>query len=677
MVHYAHNYHNSITMSPFFVFFFLSFFLPHDKTLFLEFYWAIALLFLVGFRIVTNKKAFVLPRTLLLLWGATILAFLITAANSRSIASSLVSIVRFIEGSVIFFLAIDDRSYHKSTPTFTHGLRTAGNAILIIFLLLLIFPVFSQYLPVYNGILATSGHHPVAYLLIALLPVMLLLAHPKTIKMYMQNLLVFIALILSAARGSWIVATAFFIFRATQIKRFTHQFFTFVLLGICITSFSAMFWLSLLPYEQKLELTSGYPQLRFFLKESNHSLRFSYIEDAINALQDRPILGHGPGTFHLISRQYAISQDTYTSYTHSLPFETLAENGIIGSLPIAILFSTVFFSLLSVSQTSKNMSHVALAWASILLLGYSTIETALNNLSMWMLFWAMSGHVIPHTTRATQKLREIVSIIVCLLLAAFVISYATVHLFSGNLTLTQSIRIAPYFKNNILRAINEATPQETKKITPIILGWYDQDPDIYYALAHSDGSLAAKKYYEKALTYHPYNNGYLKEYLMLLMNNNEKDHIGVTICKFSQSDHALLPDKLCPYLQSDAFSRYTNTGALYSVLDHLEGTDGKAKFYFFLGLSVYRVQKDIAGTTLLWETARNIAPEWGFYHLELASAYYFWYKDEARANAALAVCEQNAYAKIGCRNAVSDLTDLIEPGLRAPDIIAIPTILPQ
>lgn len=421
-----------------------------------------------------------------------------------------------------------------------------------------------------------------------------------------------------------------------------------------------------------------YPQLGMFSKESNHSLRFAYIQEAIRAIQDKPIFGHGPGTFHLLSRQYATSSVTYARFAHSLPFEVLAENGLIGTIPIAILFGAVFFSLLSVLRTSNNTPQVALAWGALLLLFYSMIETTLNNLSIWLLFWAITGHAIPHTSPITRRLSEIASIIVFVILLAFIVSYTAARIPTSTLMLTQSVDRAPYVKSNILRHINELNAEETNRLTPIILTWYNKDPDIYQALARSSHPLTATKYYEKALRYHPHNNGYLKEYLTLLMNNNDKKRIGATICYYSQLYRRQVSEKLCEYLlRSSSFTRYINTGAFYSALDYLQGTDGKAKFYYFLGLSVFKEQQDTEGATLLWQAARDIAPEWGFYHLELASAYYYWYDDKEKANIALSICEKNSYTKAGCKSAISNLINLLEPGLRAPDINAIPTILPQ
>lgn len=677
MVHYVHNYHNLFAMIFFFAFLFLSFLMPHDQELYLEFYWAAVLLILLGYRIFIQQKALVLPRTLLLLWGTTLLGLIITAAASRSIASSLAVFVRYFEGAIIFFLALDNRAHHHTTPTVTKALLATGKATILTFFLLICFPFVSQVIPPYNGILAANGHHPIAHFLVALVPVITLLSLPRGAKRYIHYFLVFLALILSAARGAWIVVAAFLTFRSTQIKTISHQFFTFTVIGLFITAFSGMFWLSLLPYEQKLNVAETYPPLGMFVKESNHTLRFGYIQEAVHALRDKPLLGHGPGTFHLLSRLYAASPASYARFTHSLPFEILAENGFAGTIPIAVLFGTVFLSLLSIIRISTNTPRAALAWSALLLLYYSVIETTLNNLSIWLLFWAISGHVVPYVARVNQRLSETVSFIMLFALIAFIASYGVTRVFSPKLTLTQSVAIAPYFKSNILQEITTAGTQEVKRNAPNILAWHSKDPDMYQALARTANPFVAEKYYMKALDYDPHNNGYLKEYLALLIDNDKSNQVGATMCRFSQSDPRMKSNTLCGYLRGELFTRYSNTGSFYSALNYLQGTDGKAKFYYFLGLSVFHTQQDIDGATLLWQTARDIAPEWGFYHLELASAYYYWHKNEEMADAALLACTQNAYAKSGCRKAVSDLTDLLEPGLRAPDIIAIPAILPQ
>ena len=112
-------------------------------------------------------------------------------------------------------------------------------------------------------------------------------------------------------------------------------------------------------------------------------------------------------------------------------------------------------------------------------------------------------------------------------------------------------------------------------------------------------------------------------------------------------------------LESESFS---------SALTALTPPEGKPKFFYMLG-HAYLERKEYETTRLLWAKARDLAPNWGYYHVELASLLAHEFNNPEGALSVLRACP------IGCTQYLNHIADLPTTGSLLPHIEAIPRMI--
>ncbi len=662
--------HNGMTF--FLILFGVSLFIPQHIQGLLEVYWALAL-FLILLKHPTTIP-FQIPRNFTTLYGVVLLTLMLTAIHSKSISASVYAIVRYLEGFLLFLLA---GNFREQPEPVADAVVWTGRIIVGMFLLFLVFPQTTAFFPQYNSILAVNGHHPVAYLLIALIP---LIFSPKTIRpRWVQTVdyaLIAIGVVASMARSAWIIILIYLFIELLR-KNTLYRTTTLLISLFLVASFLATgMWLSHTPLDQQPAALRRFLPLAPYARDLQKDLRAEFIAQAVRALKDSPFIGHGPGTFHLISRQYQGKPATSTRNTHSFFFETLAENGMIGSIPLFLLFAVTGFSLVRVAAKEKNPAKSALSKSALLLLLYSSFEVTFNVIPLWLLFWALSGYLLVRKKRPDRTVvgAGFTPLFIGLLpVAVFLVSFLASFLFSAAKQQDAALMIAPYRKDLAIAAI-----QHTKApvSAAMFAFWYRNDPDILFALAQRDGGPTSLPYYRQAFQYDPYNTAYLGAYLIRLVTDKQYTEVRDVLCAIAKKE-SKESDRFCEYTQSLAFDAYTHMPSSFiEAISNLSGADGLAKFYYLLGLDLYNRLLDPWGATHMMRVARDIAPQWGFYHLELASTQLYGEGDDVAAKETYTECLHIPLAKIGCERVNDDLTNLPLPGTHKRDIIAIPNVLP-
>lgn len=127
--------------------------------------------------------------------------------------------------------------------------------------------------------------------------------------------------------------------------------------------------------------------------------RLSLWQAAIAMFRERPLLGHGPGTFRLIHGRYLSlpAWDTRVN-ANSLYLELLAGVGLLGLVTFASLIAVVIFT--PITPLRKPLSGPAAPWISgvvaalLALLLHGLVDYFLDFTSMYLLFWTLLGILV-------------------------------------------------------------------------------------------------------------------------------------------------------------------------------------------------------------------------------------------------------------------------------------------
>jgi len=640
-------------MSFFFFILFLSLFIPTNHPGLPEAYFALFLGVLLFFRLGKPREARAIDGTALILWTIAIISLLLSTFISRSISMSLITLVRYLEGAAVFLLAaMDAATPGRLARTISiFGLLASG-----VFMIMLVFRAFLPHAYFYNSVTAVNGHHPIAYTIIITLP--FILASHRT---FMSYCIVCVSLVLSAARGAWIITLLFFSAQTLRFPSPLRNKSTIIGVIFLVLAIGWTTWMSSLPQIEKEKLVESMPMLQFYAKDTNLVMREAFAYQAFTALQRSLLIGHGAGTFSLLSRQYQTQPGYFSQFAHSFPLETLAETGMLGSISIASLMGFILYRAVR-AITQKSM-YSPFGWALILSAIYSLFEVNLNNLPHWLLFWAIAGVLckLPRKTPA-PPLRTI-SLGIAVLLIIFSFTSVSAWYFS-RYDLPTALRLAPYNKSLALSALHLQTSINAPE-GESIQWWHRRDPDILIELSRQNPA-----YYPLVLQLDPHNSYYLQLFLTHLVDTGNVSMIANLLCQTPNG----MTDPSCPMTKSRTFADAVKEKTLlYDALTHLLGDDGHAKFYYALGRALHRNTESPDTTVYLWQKALQTAPQWGFYYLEIAGAQYHWLDDTNAAEQTLESCLRHPLAKQGC-TMIRQPADLNPPGTYADDIFLIPAI---
>ena len=640
-------------MTVFFLFYFLSFFIPTDQIAAPEIYWSGAFYLMLLFRYTALTTAVrSIGKTTNTLWITLISVIAIGLLYSRSPAATSLSLIRYIQAYAAFILG---KSWSNEKNIWTDTFRVYASVMICIFILCAGFPFFARLIPPYTSLLTVNGHHPFAAFLLLFLP-FALFSKRKQIVSNTEKAITIAGLILSSARISWGIAFIFVCIKMyTTGQKKIHPF----LIGLFGVTLCGVIWTTTLPYT-RTSTTSSALTMNRFQKDLNIGLRWEYVVQTLRAIKNSPIIGYGSGTFALISRQFASGPGVFARYAHSFPLETLSEHGLIGSLPIFLLVLSI--GVQAIMSIRQKKPHPELSWALILTLAYSMVDVNLNILPIWILFWVLAGLIYPRTASDHSPLRSYILYgLVCVFGLVGLSGAASISLDLSGQPFAAFIS-APYRKSTALDVIH--TMQSQRRLSDL-QWWYRNDPDIYFGMKQYNVSFV-----RSALTYDPYNYQYLQYYLTQAVFTKNTNIIRTFLCNPSRIS---FKTSVC----SASINRTTDDLIAYqtetlAALSHLQGNDGLSKTLYFLGLSTFETTHNIPAAIYLLEQARNNAPNWGYYHVALSSAQYTWEHNERAAIQTLANCKSHPTAAIGC--AYSHPYKLFPPESYGSDIARIPEI---
>jgi hypothetical protein len=514
---------------------------------------------------------------------------------------------------------------------------------------------FRLWLPGQNSITATSGHLPIIYVILPLLP-MLLLRKDHTLLDKTALPAAFIILMLSFSRAAIGIGVLLFVW--TAIRDSSKRTASLVYLTVSLLATVVIAW-------KPSIVTTLIPQsILYVQKESSPpNTRTALSAQAVAAFREKPVMGHGIGTFILLSQRLAAKSGDISLSAHNIVLQSLAEIGLAGSLAITALLLVVVIERRKSASWEMN---AALIGASVIAL-LGLVEQNTDRFPIFLMAGILLG--IATQQEPVKKIRTGMSfpllvgglVIVLILYSATWIASSVAA--SRNDVVT-AVRLAPYRTNYAIAAVS-ATPL-TDPIHTAVLAWNPHNSQLDTAMvATYPPTLDRIPLYEKILAEHPTNLTAEREYMTTLSEN----HAGPLLCAELRRFTAL------PYLdcQNAVFEDLVTDGALLPAIGWLAGQDGKSKFMYELGLSIQ--PKLMTSTILLWHRAGEIAPQWSFYRLELASAIATYNHSKEAARPTLVECTTISTIRDACQYFLTHIEELPKPGYHRDEIEAIPTIL--
>ncbi|MBI5449131.1 O-antigen ligase family protein [Candidatus Gottesmanbacteria bacterium] len=626
-----------------FVFFFFlitSLFLGDGKQPFVDMWWALGILTMYGVRYYQRGKLDLrpLPRSIGLVWTALIVYYIILTLFSDSAGYSITATVRLIEAYLVYvmFSAI---SSERTTNLFTKWLLFVGVVATLASFVFLLAPSWASFLPPMNLLYATYGHNHLADLLLFVFPI----AIGNT------GLLVLftIGMLLTFARGAWILLVFYLLFLVWRSKNVAVRRVG-LLVAAAIIATLLLVALRGIPTQKPSLLADG---------------RWEYWRQAIEAIKERPLFGSGPGTFYLQSKRLQSAPSSYSWFAHSFPLEVAVESGLVGFSLFSVLLYLVF----------RRVNTNPLLWGTVLVLMYSFYEFTLDYTIMWLLVWVALGALTKHhIQRSTHSKPVIAALVVLALFYVSSIGSLAASVF-GNKTL--AFFLAPYNTNTtkeFLENIREGDVVKSDTALRVVRALHKSNPEVLFAAIKAGRDNFSGWAYKQALLYDPGNIDKYKTYIRFLIQQNDTRNIWGAVVGLGKQE---LPTYIVPGLQ-----RMTLTIKPLSAVQKEELTeplfgayglgDRYSKFFYLLGISL--IDDNPKVTEELWKLSRDLAPGWAHYHLELAGLYYWKLHDATAAADSLKVCRRNVYAGRYCVENVDNLVLLPRPGTFKDKIVAIP-----
>ena len=202
--------------------------------------------------------------------------------------------------------------------------------------------------------------------------------------LFILSLFGLVLLGMTFSRGAWLgflVAVSLTGFFTFFIKRQPVRVFSFTAI-ICLITFFALGIFVFKPIEKRLlTVTKGFEEAGFK----------KYVwREALNIIEDFPILGTGPNTYAYVAPNYKLIEET-GHYPHNSYLQMAAETGLLG-LGAFLWVLWRFFSL-ALKKVKKTGDLLLLGIASglVAFLTQSFFDTNLYALQLIVLFWIMLG----------------------------------------------------------------------------------------------------------------------------------------------------------------------------------------------------------------------------------------------------------------------------------------------
>lgn len=672
---------------------FVSLFFSESRQGIIEFVWTTLtlLLFFISFIVPKNKKLSIsIPPTYSVLFLVFFIILVLSTVYSSSPAYSLSFLLRALTAWCVFALLYSIPKKERMIPLFAKGLLFVGGCVALLSLALNFFPHTIPFSSM-NLIFSRTGHNQAINLLLPLFPIAFHYAvHQKnTIIKWVILVLFSLAILFCFARGAVLIALVYLFFitnsqqRVQNKKNYTTKYALLVAcLNILVLLVTASFFFPIRESSIKLPFTIAYVTKSKLSEE----VRLSNWQQALSGFASRPLLGTGPSTYILTSMKYHKTPNDGAGLAHNWYVQTLSEVGLLGAIPIGII---LYFIVKTLRKERKIATQARThSWATCGLIDsvfiaflYSLIDYNLDYFTLWVLLWGTIALLLPqHKKKEQSILSKAITIGAIGMLSIYVGTnlYANIKLHTVE-TASQRLLFQPYDTNKTARYIeykNIHSEPLTSKEQSLILSWHKQNPDILITLATASTILPPKQrmeFYTTALTLNPLNSYYYQSFLTFLYEQQDKERMYELFSTFiDKAYHVTNPsapsirknlpkDIILPALTPELFSLFPGTANVPEIA---------SKTLYMIGLSSLSTAS--TATEILWTIAKDISPDWGLFHRELASYYIYSAHDNLQAKLTLIDCQMRSSPAKACTEDLHLFPNLPEPGSYNENIRMIP-----
>ncbi len=520
-----------------------------------------------------------------------------------------------------------------------------------------------------NLVYATYGHSHLADYLLLAIPLALALffgARKKKIKLILGGLLSFylVSFILTFSRGAFLILPPLvfllvFLSKPRAVfKKFIGWLLVLVPLGLLLLSIA----FSLSPFGLKAKfIQPGHWLVRQFVKPEFQARRISYWQQAVEGFFARPLFGFGWGTFELIGFRFQRMADDWSGYTHNFYLQVLSEAGLFALLCfLAFLISAFLLIWWRVKKRRSNPYLLGAFGAILASCLHSLLDYDWHFPAVFLTLLFLLASLLVWRYRRAKEVpfaKLIKALLLGLAFLVFVFGWCQLagEYFYQKGDYQRALVLSPWPPERARKMgdkIFEDDFSQGEQIGKKLIFFSSADPtmnswmgDKYFDQNKKEKAVG---YYHKTIIYDPFSS------LSLYQRAGEiYDELGK-----EEEKESLYQFFLQRVEKKKAYRR--NSSRLAKAL-YLIGED-------------YLHQGDKEAVIVWWEEAIEPAPEWSYFHIELASLYLSLGKTE-EAEAVLSACTQLCHPRFHCQEYLRRLSGgkaIEPPGFWHSRIIAIP-----
>lgn len=607
-----------------------------------------------------NKTTHIIPKYIHAFWIAYIGISVLSSIFSISPAYSFTALVRLSIAYLLYDIFFR-YSHAGDTQTFMKWLAVFTVVSIILSMGLLLNSNFI-FISSMNLLYPTYGHNHLANILLFALPTFFhTLISDKSRKNFILFIIFSIGLLATFSRGALFIAGMYILFQTGIFwKKLKFQY----RLALAILGFAFIQSLLVFSYISK-NPTHTANDTSIFRLAAKTSLkldsRIEYWGQAVSGFFRSPLVGNGPGTFFLISKQYQKVPKNYSWFAHNLPLETLAETGLIGFLILFTFIGLLVLShrknaLFSQEKTQAESARTVIFHGIVLTIMYSLIEFNLNYLLLWMLFWTATGLIFPVPKIHNSDKKQIPwlsKITIAFLLYFYVSSLITLIIPKDVLKHSKVlIYVTPYSVYGVNTYIDNIPDESTLSVFDLALieKFHTEDPEIHGHLARyfemRGDKDRADYYFQQTLLRDPQNFQEHNNYFKFLLSSDGNSEKIIKHLQRLDSIHASENDQ--QILSSFHTSKYAaRLFTKENLTENSSTPDYYVNLYHRMGLSLLPFDSD--AVKQIWEIMYRMYPGWSYFYIDFAGLMKYRYNDTAFAEKILRTCQQEKDAGRHCK----------------------------
>ena len=659
-----------LILTAFFLFLGICLFLGDGQQMLVDTVGAGGVLALLLVAFLYGKRERELPLVPAVLWGATILYFIVRTVFSDDIGYSVYSTVRILDAFLLFYIfyCYTNDNDRRVIPGYILAFCIFSLSASFVYMLI---PTLAATLPKTNLLVPTYGHNNIVDILLFGIPIafFFMVSNKKTLYLY-----IFISLLLgfafSFARAAMIVVSLFlaasllFIWKKLSVKKRTLLFTLFCVIAGMV--------LLLLTVPQKTY--SGYVFQAILPKMTKQAdgttNRFEYFRQAILAIKERPFFGSGPGTFLLQSKHLQSAPDSYSRHAHNFILEQLTEVGSIGTtflLLIGMWWLITVWRTYRKQEGTKRFTLVILGAGIVLQTLNASIDFSLNFFIILMLYGACTAIMVSFEKPDTHTKSLITSGILLLSVSLIFVFYLITSICSVGLKkripfVSSCCFLSEFYTVEMLKTSLKLSESDRAVIKLLHAG----NPVIFEELGKYDDAqgnmLLAKQHYEQAINYDRKNFALYQRYLWMILEKRDYQEANRVLLTMAFD---YLPASLASQLSKNQNDiHHLSESDQYEAFNILQ-TESVPELYFaklFYLYGLYKLEANPALAEQFWQLALDCYPRLGVLYAELASLKLNTLNKPVEADIIINECRKIPEASLHCRNIFDDLSNLTYPG---------------